>query len=543
MIIFLFTSYLSRFGKSDIFNFGQDLVVIKEYPKNEIEHSFKNELKAYISFQYPGDGDQVSKYFLKYYGSFKQNGKGFIILEYADEGSLLEFFKSNKVPRTREELHGLFQNLSGLLFGLRLLHAQDPRKTNRQLRGVHQDLKPANIFVCRNENGDAYKYNFKIGDFGLTSFTPNEANEIKSRDNKGGIMYSAPEMVNYDDFSRSLDEGISHFVDIWSFGCVLFEAAVWAISDERGREEFRSLRCEENDQNLRLRAQGYEASFHNGTRRLYAVDKMLERILEQQRVFDDLTEGFCKLLLKYSMVPMRENRYDARELGVVVKDYLDNHRTSQSSWIASSPTGKTSLSELDNMSNSRLFEHPRASTVFENGHYNTSINRSLSGGDRSFQRRFDRGMRISETYILDNPRSSSQLPERAYSDDQHNFEQLPSLPAPISQEPLPSNGNELTADSKKEPPKNGEIAKSQVTEQSIQTPSDKQTDYPKFRVPDVINWIMGGKRHSDELYRRLSSALETLKKRQQVCLIGIYRKGSSLTPCFPRYSSLMTVPL
>uniref|UniRef100_A0A093V886 non-specific serine/threonine protein kinase n=2 Tax=Talaromyces marneffei PM1 TaxID=1077442 RepID=A0A093V886_TALMA len=264
---------LYKLEKASKLQTKEDLVVIKEYPKSEIEHSFKNELKAYMSFHYAGDEPYVSKYFLKYYGSFKQNNKGFIILEYADEGSLLEFFKSNQVPRTREELHGLFENLSDLLYGLRILHAKDLGKTNRQLRGVHQDLKPANIFVSRNENGGTYQYNFKIGDFGLTSFTPTEANEIKNRDNKGGIMYNAPEMTNYDDFSRSLDEGISHLVDIWSFSCVLFEAAVWAISDERGREEFRSLRCKENDQKPRHRDQGYGASFHNGERRLGAIGR------------------------------------------------------------------------------------------------------------------------------------------------------------------------------------------------------------------------------------------------------------------------------
>ncbi|RAO66918.1 uncharacterized protein BHQ10_002930 [Talaromyces amestolkiae] len=349
------TTKLYKLHKASKLQTKDDLVVIKEYPKSEIGHSFKNELKAYLSFQYPGNEDYVSKYFLKYHGSFKQKDKAFIILEFADEGSLLELYKSNRVPRTREELLGLFENLSGLLRGLRLLHAQDLRRTNRQLRGVHQDLKPANIFVFRNEEGGTYKYSFKIGDFGLTSFTSDEAYHIKkTRDNKGGIMYNAPEMTNYDDFSRSLDEGISHLVDIWSFGCVLFEAAVWAISDERGREEFRSLRCEENDPNTLLRNQGYGASFHNGDRRLDAVDKTLDRVLEQRRFFDDITEGFCEIVLKHAMVPVRKPRYDAKELGAAIRQYFEEKaKTPQTPWQVPSPTGRTSITELDQRANPR----------------------------------------------------------------------------------------------------------------------------------------------------------------------------------------------
>ncbi|KAL3712888.1 hypothetical protein TMatcc_001590 [Talaromyces marneffei ATCC 18224] len=513
---------LYKLEKASKLQTKEDLVVIKEYPKSEIEHSFKNELKAYMSFHYAGDEPYVSKYFLKYYGSFKQNNKGFIILEYADEGSLLEFFKSNQVPRTREELHGLFENLSDLLYGLRILHAKDLGKTNRQLRGVHQDLKPANIFVSRNENGGTYQYNFKIGDFGLTSFTPTEANEIKNRDNKGGIMYNAPEMTNYDDFSRSLDEGISHLVDIWSFSCVLFEAAVWAISDERGREEFRSLRCKENDQKPRHRDQGYGASFHNGERRLGAIEKTLEQILEQRRFFDDITEGFCKLLLRYAMVPVRGQpsaRYDANELGAVIKEYLENAKTPQQSGVTSSPVGRTSLPELNHNYNHYLPSHPRDSLELISGKYNISMDRAFLGGNKSLQRSFNHDMRINETYGLKNPRSSGDFPERSYLDNRPYFEYHKSLPSPIYGEQFPSNGNNLTADPEKEVSKNGEKTKSFVTELSKQTPSDKQIEYPKFGIQDVIRWIDGGRYQSDRLYKGLSSALETLKKRQQIFII------------------------
>lgn len=421
------------------------------------------------------------------------------MLEFADEGSLLEFFKSNKVPRTREELLGLFENLSGLLAGLKILHAQSYQKHNRQLRGVHQDLKPANIFVSRIEDGVAYKYRFKIGDFGLTSFTSDEAYDIKTRDNKGGIMYNAPEMTNYDDLSRSLDEGISHLVDIWSFGCVLFEAAVWAISDDRGREEFRELRCEENNHNTLLRNQGYGASFHNGDRRLDAVDKTLDRVLEQRRIFDDVTEGFCELVLKHAMVPVRKPRYDAKELGAVIREYFEKAKTPQISWQTPSPTGRTSMPELDPRVKLRSSEYAR--TPLD---YNTSLKSSTSGVNHSVQRRSDHYTPVNGTRNSDSPHF---LPEETSSDTRRES---------VHGDLCPSNGNENTADSVRESSKQDETIKPEVAKRTISSPTN-QARYLKFRVADVINWINEGKKESDELYKCLSVALDKLKKRQQVC--------------------------
>lgn len=470
----------------------QDRVVIKEYPSSEIEHSFKNELDAYLSFQYPVNEHNESKCFLEYYGSFTQEGKGYIILEYANEGSLLEFFKSNKVPRTRGEFHGLFERLSGLLDGLRILHAESYRIPNRQLRGVHQDLKPANIFVFRNDSGRTYKYTFKIGDFGLASFTPKEANEIKGRDNKGGIMYNAPEMTNYNDLSRSLDEGISPLVDIWSFGCVLFETAVWAISDERGREEFRNLRCEENNDNRRLRDQGYGASFHNGTTKLKAVDEMLTRILEQRRVFDDITEGFCKLVLKYAMVPVRKPRYDARELWAVIQEYLENVETQQI-LQAQSPTSINSACS---------FDHRRSSFDCISGRHHTPMKTNLLEGDQW----------ASNPDNMDEIDGLDNIPGTPYSKNRPKKLLTP----PKHGKSLQSNTNGFKDNPEKETSENANDIELRVPERPIPAAPHKQASYPKFGVADVIDWISSGRNPGDKLYISLSPALETLNKRQQV---------------------------
>lgn len=90
------------------------------------------------------------KYFLKFHGCFVMQGKGFVILECADQGSLQDFFKQNNFPYDHEELHGLWRNLADLFLGLSIIHNCDGNDDQGgTIRAVHQDFKPANIFVFR----------------------------------------------------------------------------------------------------------------------------------------------------------------------------------------------------------------------------------------------------------------------------------------------------------------------------------------------------------------------------------------------------------
>ena len=82
---------------------------------------------------------------------------------------------------------------------------------------VHRDIKPANIFL---KNG---QYQLVLGDLGHAKnicIAESKSFESFSNDIKfGTISYNAPEVI----LNKKYDENEQKKIDIWSFGCTLFE--------------------------------------------------------------------------------------------------------------------------------------------------------------------------------------------------------------------------------------------------------------------------------------------------------------------------------
>ncbi|KAK4178481.1 kinase-like domain-containing protein [Triangularia setosa] len=277
----------------------------------EAEETFTNEGVAYMALENFSEQAHASKYFLEYYGSFKQNGWGYVLLEYADQGSLHEFYSQNHTPHDLSEVYDLWEAMLKLLDGLTLLHHLNGEVTISILRGIHQDLKPTNVFVFKVHRGSlGYQYRFKIGDFGLSSI---RLHQTIHPDNKGTTMYGAPELFILQPSFQHFDVGTTSKVDIWSLGCIYFEMLVWIVCGERGRDEFLSLRQKGN--NIR-------ATFHNRNKNLDALDEMLGLLLSRQRVFDNITEPFAERIQKSMLCLRPQDRMDAQFLSREFADLL-----------------------------------------------------------------------------------------------------------------------------------------------------------------------------------------------------------------------------
>ncbi len=145
------------------------------------------------------------------------DGTHFIAMEYIDGGTL-----SEKIYRDKAPLQKLLKYLAQVAEGLAKAHAAGV---------VHRDLKPDNIMITR----DGYA---KILDFGLVKLIEQQESFGSGTDGSsevataifpqhstpglvlGTLGYMSPEQAQ----GRTTE--IDHRSDIFSFGCILYEAAV-----------------------------------------------------------------------------------------------------------------------------------------------------------------------------------------------------------------------------------------------------------------------------------------------------------------------------
>jgi serine/threonine protein kinase len=121
----------------------------------------------------------------------------YIAMEYIDGATLRRHIYTEPDPRLLVDL------LAQAADGLAKAHAAGI---------VHRDLKPDNIMV----SVDGYA---KLVDFGLAKLTENRESTEKTQEGvvMGTIGYMAPEQVR--------GEEVDHRADIFSFGCIVYEAA------------------------------------------------------------------------------------------------------------------------------------------------------------------------------------------------------------------------------------------------------------------------------------------------------------------------------
>ncbi|KAE9556556.1 hypothetical protein FO519_000250 [Halicephalobus sp. NKZ332] len=133
---------------------------------------------------------------LRLYGYFYDHKKVYLVLEYANNGTLYELLKS----LTTFPDHRCCYIIQKLAEALAYMHERSV---------IHRDIKPENVLMFKNESP-------KICDFGMAVHGPS------SRRNTvvGTIDYLAPEIV------RNTEENPithDHKVDCWSLGAMMFE--------------------------------------------------------------------------------------------------------------------------------------------------------------------------------------------------------------------------------------------------------------------------------------------------------------------------------
>eukprot|EP00002_Diphylleia_rotans_P029161 TRINITY_DN5921_c0_g1_i3.p1 TRINITY_DN5921_c0_g1~~TRINITY_DN5921_c0_g1_i3.p1 ORF type:complete len:517 (+),score=108.33 TRINITY_DN5921_c0_g1_i3:224-1774(+) len=138
---------------------------------------------------------------ISYYEAFIESSKLFIVMEFASKGDLHARVKKRRsvkpVRRYSEEL--VWAVLIQIAFGLKSFHDASI---------VHRDIKSSNIFITG-------EHRVKIGDLGVAKLI--EADLTKTM--IGTPYYQSPEIWIQTPYNTK--------IDIWSFGCVMYELATF----------------------------------------------------------------------------------------------------------------------------------------------------------------------------------------------------------------------------------------------------------------------------------------------------------------------------
>ena len=156
---------------------------------NEIEKSkISNEAKILANINHEN--------IVKLIDFHQDNECFYILMEYCEGTDLGKFILMYKNKKENIKENIVCSITLGICLGLEELHRNNI---------IHRDIKPANIIVSDN-------YKIKIVDFGVSRKTSKNSTMTKYI---GTSYYMAPELIKGENYNNK--------VDIWSFGCVIYE--------------------------------------------------------------------------------------------------------------------------------------------------------------------------------------------------------------------------------------------------------------------------------------------------------------------------------
>ncbi len=133
-----------------------------------------------------------------------QSGQPYHVLELVEGQNLQQLMHSGGGSLPWRRAAGIFRQICAALAAA------------HQHGIVHRDIKPTNIMVCQSEGGDIVK----VLDFGIAKLLPAQGDTYfrvtQTCETLGSLLYMSPE--------QCLDENIDERSDVYSLGCVMYEA-------------------------------------------------------------------------------------------------------------------------------------------------------------------------------------------------------------------------------------------------------------------------------------------------------------------------------
>ncbi|KAI1450544.1 hypothetical protein F5Y02DRAFT_413265 [Annulohypoxylon stygium] len=297
----------------------QSTFVLKTYHNQRYYPIYENEVAALRTLK-----NSKSENVITYYGSFRQSGTCNIILEYANGGDLAEFLRKTPHPKGDQVIQ-FWQSMSLCLKGLHCIHHL--MNTGNNLNGIHEDIKPENIVLFKGSSGSPYDFIPKIADFGLfTRVKGSKTNSLDAmgRDRVGNQFYSSPESSHHALYHENTPNTLNTRADIFSFGTVLSEASAWVKGGPNEITNYYQRRKALHQSLRAFRGNDYEGCFHDGVKRLAAVDEMHAIIRKHCGSVNDLiTPRVIDIIEKHMLLRNPNSRSNAWQLQDMFQQIFD----------------------------------------------------------------------------------------------------------------------------------------------------------------------------------------------------------------------------
>ena len=265
---------------------------------------------------------------VKYYKSFTENNKIYIIMEYFDNGDLDNYIKALKEDKDKEEnikKEEIWNIFYQCMSGLNYLHSMGV---------IHRDISPQNIFMTKNKI-------IKIGDFGVSAkFKDKEIlKKITSLKDTvvGKAEFMAPEVSNKCYNEKS---------DIFSMGCVFYK--ILFLKNYQNE----TFHLKGNNKNFRKVESGTIPSISDINLK-EILTQMLEKDAEKRPdakiVFEKIKENYNKVFIQnsglYSVIRCLCN------LPYLRSHFLDKFKKEKKEFIDMKPYSKNLLYCIENKEN------------------------------------------------------------------------------------------------------------------------------------------------------------------------------------------------
>jgi serine/threonine protein kinase len=168
-------------------------VAVKKLPLHNTSESDLEEIQKEIDIL----KNLRNRYIIQYYGIYSENRELFIIMDYAENGTLTKFINDNRDKEHNWDLNNQF--IKQIARGLAYIHHENI---------IHRDLKSMNILLTNN-------YQVKISDFGLSRTRIISSYQSKRSSAIGTLRWMAPEALKEQKYSKQSD--------IYSLGMIIWE--------------------------------------------------------------------------------------------------------------------------------------------------------------------------------------------------------------------------------------------------------------------------------------------------------------------------------